>query len=351
MLVVDLFSGAGGMSAGFKRAGFQIVGAVDAQVTKNDRGAQYHCNETYELNIGVRPLREDLSKVDAAALRRRLGLARRELDVLVACPPCTGFSTKRAKADRKDVAPNRLISRIGDIVDEMMPRALVLENVPAALQGPYRHHLRGLMRRLTDSGYRLCVTVDDLSVFGVPQRRHRMLIIAKRGNRGAVSLPPELRHSNSARTKTVRDAIGHMPKLAAGQTCADDPMHTCPEHGDEVMERIRAIPKDGGSWRQAQRKLFPSSLRRSDGYYDMYGRMAWDQPAPTITRECSHPGMGRFLHPSANRMISVREMALLQGFPAGYQFVGALGMKYAQIGNAVPPIAARAIARHISELL
>src|SRR4029079_16481075 len=102
MQVVDLFSGAGGMSAGFLRAGFEIIGAVDAQVTKNGRRSEYVCNETYEANIGVRPLAEDLASVEAADLRRRLNLGRAELDVLIACPPCTGFSQKRAKGARRD---------------------------------------------------------------------------------------------------------------------------------------------------------------------------------------------------------------------------------------------------------
>lgn len=351
MLVVDLFSGAGGMSAGFQRAGFDIVGAVDAQVTKNNRGSEYVCNQTYEANIGVRPLAEDLARVDVTALRRKLSLARSELDVLIACPPCTGFSQKRAKDDRRDTPQNRLLPRIADLVFEMRPKVVVVENVPSAFEGPYRHHLQSLFQSLEDGGYRLRAGIEDLALLGVPQRRVRMLVIAVRGRRSEASLPPQLRGTSRVRRRTVKDAISHLPRLAAGQTCATDPMHTCLSHGPEVMARIRAIPKNGGSWRAAPASLFPKSLRSSDGYYDMYGRMAWDEPAPTITRECSHPGMGRYLHPTANRMISVREMALLQGFPSNFQFAGGIVMKYAQIGNAVPPIAASKIAEHVRELL
>jgi DNA (cytosine-5)-methyltransferase 1 len=351
MRVVDLFSGAGGMSAGFQQAGFEIVGAVDAQVTKNGRGSEYVCNQTYEANIGVRPLTADLARVDAAVLRRNLGLGRSELDVLIACPPCTGFSQKRAKSDRRDTPQNRLVPRIADIVLELRPKVLIIENVPPAFEGPYRHHLRKLFGALEDGGYQLRTAVEDLALLGVPQRRVRMLVVALRGRRNEASLPPELQGKTRVRVRTVRDAIIHLPRLAAGQVCATDPMHTCLAHGGEVMARIRAIPKNGGSWRAAPASLFPKSLRASDGYYDMYGRMAWDEPAPTITRECSHPGMGRYLHPTANRMISVREMALLQGFPPEFQFAGGIVMKYAQIGNAVPPIAASKIAKHVRALL
>jgi DNA (cytosine-5)-methyltransferase 1 len=133
-------------------------------------------------------------------------------------------------------------------------------------------------------------------------------------------------------------------------------MHVCPGHTPTVQARIAATPHDGGSWADVAARrpdlLVPSMKGKRPGSFpDVYGRLRWDRPAITVTRECGHPGNGRYLHPEQDRMLSVREMALLQGFPPGYTFLGPLSARYNQIGDAVPPLVSRRVAGHVAGLL
>ena len=360
--VVDLFSGSGGMSSGFHRhGGFEIVGAVDRQLAKPGRGksagTSNYCNPTYARNIGVEPLDLDLSAVEPADLLDRLGLAPSEVDVLISCAPCTGFSQKNARNHVRDDPRNSLVARTADFVETFQPEFLVMENVKEMLSGNQRHHFVGLATRLGEIGYEYWAEIHDLSSFGLPQRRVRALIIAWRGGRVPPLLP-----SPGVRMTTVRDAIAHLPALSAGEAHPEDPMHVCPRMTKPVLDRIQAIPKDGGSWGDVMndpsipedRKrylLTPAMFRARPGSFpDVYGRLSWDAVAVTITRECAHVGNGRYAHPEQDRLLSVREMALLQGFPADYHFEGPLTAKYNQIGDAVPPLVASLIAGHVYKL-
>lgn len=147
----------------------------------------------------------------------------------------------------------------------------------------------------------------------------------------------------STKVRTVRDAIGHLPPIEAGETHPDDPMHTCPSMGDATRTRMQAIPKDGGSWidiplEKAHLRIPSMNVEKPGSFPDVYGRLAWDKPAPTVTRECSSPGNGRYTHPEQDRLLTVREMSLLQGYPADYVFLGPLSSRYRQVGDAVPPL-------------
>ena len=359
MKVVDLFSGAGGMSAGFHalRNRFEIVGAVDLEAGKPGRGKSAGtttaCNPTYERNIGVRPRKADLSVLSPADYRSELGLERGQLDVLISCAPCTGFSQKNARNHIEDDPRNQLVERTGDFVAELMPEFLVMENVKEILIGNQRHHFVALKAKLMQLGYRVCAEVHDLSEYGLPQRRVRALVLA--GREGDIASLPQ----GTARRKTVREAIGHLQPLSAGETHPDDPMHRSPKLTPRVLDRIRVIPRDGGSWvdvmndeklsdAEKRHLLIPRMFRARPGSFpDVYGRLWWDRPAITITRECGHVGNGRYVHPEQDRPLSVREMALLQGFPPDYHFEGSLPAKYNQIGDAVPPLVAEQIARHV----
>ena len=356
--VADLFSGVGGMSAGFasRPDAFELVAAVDAQRAKPGRGrsagSSSLCNASYALNHGIEPLDLDLATLDAGALPELLGVAPGGLDVLIACPPCTGFSQKVAHNHLRDDARNSLVARIAGFVAALRPRVLVMENVKELVTGRHRHHFDVLARDLAALGYDVRSEVSDLARHGLPQRRVRALVVATApGVETTLDLPVP------ARPATVRDAIGHLPPLRAGETDPGDPQHICPAHTPAVLERIRATPADGGSWSDVARTrpdlLVPSMLRRKKpgSFPDVYGRTAWDAPAPTITRECGHPGNGRYLHPEQDRMLSVREMALLQGFPPGFAFAGPLAARYNQIGDAVPPLIARHIAACVAEAL
>lgn len=361
LTVVDLFSGSGGMSTGFAklRSGYSIVGAVDREVGRPGRGkakgANTECNSTYEANIGVRPLSVDLASVAPATLRRTLGVGKRELDVLIACPPCTGFSQKSPSNHHSDDPRNSLVGATASFLTEFKPRFFVLENVRGLATGPHRHHFRKLLSRLANLGYAVWHEVIDMSLLGLPQTRKRLLLIASRDGPA-----PALRNGKTAQVEaTVRDTIEGLPSLRAGESHDEDPMHQTPRLTKPVLDRMRAIPHNGGSWgdildnprmsdKRKKSLLIPCMLNGSrNSFPDVYGRLWWDRPAVTITRECGHVGNGRFAHPEQDRLLSVREMALLQGFPATYTFSGPLRARYNQVGDAVPPLVARQIARAI----
>lgn len=346
--VLDLFSGSGGMSTGFHRNGnFQIVGAVDFEKAKPSQGpGATSCNQTYLKNIGLAPLFADLSVIEPKAVAEHFDIDGDSLDVLISCAPCTGFSQKQSSNHSNDDARNFLVERTGEFVEFFQPKFLVMENVKELAKGRHKHHLQNLVNHLDRIGYSTTFEVHNLADFGLPQNRIRTLLIAKRGGR-----PPKIHFAESAR-QSVRDAIGHLATVAADGSI--DPMHICPTTTKHVLERMQAIPRDGGSWidiPQSKKHLLIPSMDLDDpgSYPDIYGRLSWDKAAPTITRECSSPGNGRYTHPELDRLLTVREMALIQGFPNDYHFVGNLSSKYRQIGDAVPPFISSMIAQLIVE--
>lgn len=351
--VVDLFSGAGGMSCGFaRRRGFSVVGAVDIEHGKPSTGAgATQCNGTYAANIGIAPMAADMGTLDPADLRSwihrtsGIDLTPGTLGVLSACPPCTDFTRAKPANHAVDGGRNDLVARVGDFVDAFRPRHVVMENAREFLQGAFRHHADRLFERLARLGYSVCAEVHLLSEMGLPQRRERALVVASR-----VAQPRGLSELWAGAAlpcvqPTVRTALSALAGARAGLP-ADD-MDRSPAMGAEVLARLRAIPRDGGSWFDIDPArgdlLTPAMAARLaagalNSHPDAYGRMAWDRAAPTIKRECSHVGNGRYAHPEEDRLLTVREMAFLQGFPANYRFLGGMKNRYRQIGDAVPPL-------------
>lgn len=365
LTVVDLFSGAGGMSCGFaRRRGFSIVGAVDIEHGKPSTGSgATQCNGTYAANIGIVPLAADMATLAPADLRswihRTAGidLPPGALGVLSACPPCTDFTRAKPGNHVFDGARNDLVARVGDFVEAFRPRHLVMENAREFLQGSFRHHADRLFDRLARLGYAVHAEVRLLTEVGLPQRRERALVVASR-----VAQPLGLSDLWSGSDlpspqPTVRSAL---TALAAAQAAyPKDDMDRAPAMGADVLARLQAIPHDGGSWLDidpSRRELLtPAMASRLDAgilnsHPDAYGRMAWDRPAPTIKRECSHVGNGRYAHPEKDRLLTVREMAFLQGFPADFRFVGGMKNRYRQIGDAVPPLVAYQISACIARM-
>lgn len=348
MKFVDLFSCGGGMSSGFVREGYQTVGAVDLEVAKPSHGiGATFCNDTYERNLGLRPMSADLAVTGPTEVSNHFGFTASDVDVLISCAPCTGFSQKQSRNHLEDDRRNHLVERTAVFAEAWRPRYIVIENVKELLRGRHKHHFQNLHHSLTKIGYDVFAEIHDLSEFGLPQRRIRSLIVAKLDGPFHLVLP-------KSPGKTVRDAIGHLPPISAGETHLSDPMHTCPNLTGLSLDRMRAIPKNGGSWtdlteQQAHLRIPSMNIDNPGSFPDVYGRLAWDKPAPTVTRECSHPGNGRYSHPEQDRLLSVREMALLQGFSPSYHFEGSLSFKYRQIGDAVPPMIASMIAKAISD--
>ncbi|RJO76892.1 DNA cytosine methyltransferase [Nocardia panacis] len=350
----DLFSGAGGMSYGFHAGGYEVVGAVDAQLGKPSSGpGALECNRTYEANMGVTPHERNLATLTGAELSDLLepALNGRELDVLSACPPCTGFSRANPNNHVSDDPRNSLIIHVADYVAALRPGIVVMENARELLMGNFRSHFLEFEHRLRSMGYRVHSGVHMLSRYGVPQKRERSLVIAVRADHELHTLE-ELWEGTEIDPDalTVRRTIGHLPPLSAGEYDPNDPIHISPNSGVNTHRRLHAIPHDGGSWadlrfRPDAAELLTPAIQRSiaagrlGSHPDVYGRMWWDRPAPTIKRECSHFGNGRYSHPEQDRLCTVREMALLTGFPDTYEFrARALSNMYRHIGDAVPPI-------------
>ncbi|MCY1272887.1 putative BsuMI modification methylase subunit YdiO [compost metagenome] len=317
---IDLFSGCGGLSVGLKLAGFRVVAAVEVA-----RKAQ----ETYRLNHpDVKLFSEDIRKIDPLGLIDAVGVKPGELDLLAGCPPCQGFSRLRTKNRAVSVEDprNNLIFDFLRFISVIKPKCVMLENVPS-LAGDAR--FSEVCEELKSLGYGYTTQVLDASDFEVPQRRRRLILLASRVHAPVLA-------GKSDRKVTVRDAFSELRDEYAGQ----DELHLIPERRTpQIRELISLIPKDGGSRRDLPDNYKLECHKRSDGFNDVYGRMAWDKVSPTITSGCHNPSKGRFLHPELDRTITLREAALLQGFPVDYKFDVAHGKEdiALMIGNALPP--------------
>lgn len=334
LTAIDLFSGCGGLTVGLERAGFRVVGAVE-----NDSPSI----ATYEANHpGVELWKRDIRKVDPRELLSILKIKSGKLDLLAGCPPCQSFSTMRTLNGNLDVKDPRddLISRFCFFVKVMRPKAVMLENVPGL--GSNRRFYE-FMEDMDKMGYVGDFQILDAADYGVPQRRRRLIYLGGRGF--------EVPFGNKSRTsKTVRDTIGNLPKAGS----SGDPVHDLKENRTpKVTEMIRLIPKNGGSRLDLPRRFQLDCHKKCDGFKDVYGRMSWDDVAPTITGGCFNPSKGRFLHPVENRAITMREASLLQGFPRRYKFPETKNKATVSlmIGNALPPPFIAAHARSLRKAL
>ena len=215
----------------------------------------------------------------------------------------------------------------------LSPRMILFENVPGVAAPRFTALHRNLERGLNQQGYDLASPQRlDAADFGVPQRRVRCIMLATKGRH-----PPELPHqSRSASQATVRSTIGDLRPLQSGESDPHDPLHFARQHRAIATERLRHIPKDGGSRDSLPFHLQLACHKRHAGHPDVYGRTSWDNVAPTLTTGCTDLTRGRFAHPRDDRALTLREAARLQTFPDDYKFAGSAKTIAAQIGNAVP---------------
>lgn len=334
LTALDLFAGAGGLTLGLQRAGFTVVGAVEMNPLA--------CRTYADNHVGVRMWQDDIRDLDGEQILRGIGLRQGQLDLLAGCPPCQGFSSLRTLNGRQAPSEprNDLIREYGRLVAQLEPKAILLENVPGLARDERMTELTDMLEELgypARSGCRVLNAAD----YGIPQSRRRLVLAAVRG--GQLEPPPP-----SGRRRTVREAFaGLQPAGGSG-----DSLHDLSEQRSvRVAALIRQVPADGGSRSALGEQL--NCHTGFDGFKDVYGRMAWDRPAPTITGGCHNPSKGRFLHPEQHRAVTLREAALLQGFPASYSFRLDRGKLAAalMIGNAIPPDFVAAHAAPIAAVL
>jgi DNA (cytosine-5)-methyltransferase 1 len=320
---VDLFCGCGGVTQALKASRFRVVAAVD-----NDPVA---C-ESYRFNHpSVSLYEEDISGINPKTIWHK-DLRRRSLDLLVVCSPCQPFSlhNQTHKEDKRE----RLILSVVPFARDLKPRLIFFENVPGLKRDRFAPILASLREQLDDLGYVLGEPEElDAADYGVPQRRRRCVMLARHG-----APPPPLPKpvSPKGRRVTVRAAIAGLARLNSGEADEQDPLHYARTHQAIALERLRHIPKDGGSRAELPEHLWLQCHRERTGHPDVYGRMRWDDVAPTLTTGCTDVTRGRFGHPEDDRAISLREAARLQTFPDTYLFAGPLKDIARQIGNAVP---------------
>lgn len=344
---VDLFCGAGGLTHGLIRAGVRVDAGVDA-----DPQASF----AYEKNNdGARFLPWDVTGKNAPSVAKLFGGSKDDVRLLAGCAPCQPFS-KLNKGEGESHASWGLLHAFSRFVKGIEPQLVTMENVPE-LTRRGEDVFRAFVRSLESLDYQVDWRIVQCADYGVPQSRRRLVLLASR--LGPISVP-EGDFSGRLNWHTVRSTIEDLPPLGSGAVDAKDPLHAASKLSERNLERIRSTPLDGGSRDSWPRRLELDCHRKTSGrkYVSIYGRMWWDRPAPTVTTLCTGLGNGRFGHPVQDRAISLREAALLQGFPPGYRFWHD-GQKPPRksvarmIGNAVPPplgeALGKALVSHVAE--
>lgn len=343
--LVDMFSGMGCASMGFKKEGFEPVAALEIDPAR--------C-ELYRANVGIEPMQADIMDVSGKDLLRAGGLRKRGRFCVVGCPPCQSFSSlagTRGTDEMLDVRSG-YVRKFAKLVVEMMPLAVVFENVQGMMGGVRRKFFEEYKAILDGAGYLTHHKVVNAADFGVPQNRKRVIAVSIRKGAAKKKTMDEIDRflcSKVVKKSTVRDAIGDLDSgkpLESGESDPEDPHHRASLHGPKVLKMIRNVPKDGGSRKDLPRRMWLECHKKIGmGAETSYGRMRWDAPSPTITCRSTTPSCGRFTHPTQDRGITVREAARLQTIPDNAKLGEYAQNNAATIGDAVPVLMARKIAK------
>ncbi len=392
LLCADLFAGAGGLSTGFRLAGYRSV-----FFNEIDRAAA----NTFSVNDPKSvPLVCPIEELTAERVRRETCLANETLDVMVGGPPCQGFSINAPERSTGD-ARNKLFRHYVRLVLEgLRPKVVVLENVPGLVSFNNGQTVRDLTRAFDDAGYRVAFRILNAAHYGVPEERWRLVLIGTNIPGVTPTFPSPTHYSlqrpnfTGGRTMTfahaigkqeqglfggalrdpvtIYEAIGDLPPIPSGggvgevdypssPRCDYQRMmrdgadrlwnHECAGVASVNLERMSHV-EPGGSWRDIPHELLPDGMkraRRSD-HTRRYGRLDPSGVSGTIMTKCD-PHWGTVFHYAQERIISVREAARLQSFPDSFRFTGSRADQYRQVGNAVPPLLAKAIANHVEKLV
>ncbi len=338
MKAIDFFCGAGGLSCGFKQSGIKVLGGID--IDKN-------LKETYEKNIKSRFLLSDISNIDKKLLRKKFDIKKNQDNLIFAgCSPCQFYSN--IKTDKtKSCKTKLLLENFQEFVEYYNPGYVFIENVPGFNKNG-ESPLRKFKEFLYDKGFHYEDKVLNAKYFGVPQNRRRFVLLATRVN-NQIALP----NPDKKNIKNVASAIGDktlFKPIDAGEIDTSSFMHSSANLSELNLKRLKKTPRDGGDRRvwKDDPELQLDCYKKHTGHYDVYGRMYWEKPSPTITTKFRYISNGRYGHPEQNRAISLREGATLQSFPVNYIFYSKSQTTIAQmIGNAVPPEFAKRIGETI----
>lgn len=324
---VDLFCGAGGLTHGLMDAGIKVRAGVDLDPI---------CKYPYEHNNeGAKFLKKSVTDLEPEEIYSFY--RKRSVSLLAGCAPCQTFSTYNLKERSKKEKDKKwfLLLEFARLVGEIQPDLVTMENVPGLEE---QDVFQEFLDTLESNGYSVSYKVVACEEYGIPQHRRRLVLLGSKHGEIRLLTPEEV----DAKPMTVRQAFEGLPPLHDGEQSPTDSLHQCSKLSAINLKRIRAS-KPGGSWRDWPKELIADCHKKDTGksYGSVYGRMEWDQPAPTMTTQFFGFGNGRFGHPEQHRAISLREGAIIQSFPRDYEFVEP-GTPVCQknigrlIGNAVP---------------
>lgn len=337
--VVDLFCGVGGLTRGFLDAGLKVKAGYDFDET---------CKFAYEINNNVKFNKQDVKDVRAEDINKNY--SKKAIKVLVGCAPCQPFSKMRKKMGdeyNQNDDKYRLLLEFGRLIDSVKPDIVSMENVPEIEKSTV---FPKFIQILKDNYYKVDYKVVYCPDYGIAQNRRRFVLLASK--LGDIKL---MDPTHDRKTVKINDYIKNLPEVAAGEVDANDSMHRTAKLSDLNLRRIKSS-KPGGTWRDWPEELLLNCHKKETGktFSSVYGRMSWNKIGPTITTQFYCYGTGRYGHPEQDRALTLREGALLQTFPANYQFIDpekcfCLRDIARHIGNAVPVKLGEIIGKSINE--
>ncbi len=348
--VVDLFCGVGGLTHGFVKQKFKVDAGVDF-----DKSCEY----AFEKNNKSKFFHRDVTNFSSDELRLMYASGKRK--ILVGCAPCQPFSIYNHRGSNKTKTKStdekwKLLYSFAELIEEVEPEIVSMENVPLLMKFEGGKVFKDFIKRLEAKNYFVSYYVVNAQDYGVPQRRRRLVLFGSK--HGKIELIEKT--VKGKKYVTVKDAIGNLPPVEDGVSHPSDALHRARKLTDLNKRRIQAT-KEGGFWRDWDESLWLECHKKESGktFRSVYGRMKWNEVAPTMTTYCTGLGNGRFGHPEQDRAITLREAALIQSFPKSYKFFDPKGTFSSptiarQIGNAVPVglgvAIAKSIKNHIKEI-
>ena len=326
--VIDLFCGIGGLTHGLVKEGLNVIAGID-----NDSSCKYG----FEYNNNSRFIHKDILQVTAEEINRLFGDDESTIRVLIGCAPCQPFSSYNAKkVTKKQLQP---LEKFAQLIDQTKPDIVSMENVSGLANMEKYPIFKAFVEILEQNGYKYKYEIVDTSEYGVPQNRKRLVLLASLF--GQIEL---IKRTHKNKKRTVRDVIRKLEPIKDGEISSRDPYHRAPKLNPTNLQRVKSTPHDGGNSKSWDDRLVLMCHKKKSGKTykgTVYGRMRWDEPAPTMTTHCVGIGNGRFGHPEQDRAISIREAALFQTFPKSYKFLNpdtSLITRHIArfIGNAVP---------------